>query len=444
MKKSNLVFGILLCFISFSSVKVHAQDALDTVYDDGTLSEFSIQETLSEVVDTEAVDVNSVSEQGFIPEIPANATYISDREEAITSEPSAEKILGTDNRKIVSNTTIDPYKKIAFLLITYPNGKKFIGSGNLVSSDTVLTAGHCLYDKDMGGFAKSIAVYPGYNGNYAPFGVAYSKKLMTVRAWVDSSSPQHDIGAIKLDRPIGSKVGWFGLTTNPTSPITLSGYHGDLNRKMGTETGNISRLTTNNVYYQLDSTGGSSGSGVYNNNKQILAVHAYGSNYGNYGTRINTHKLNVVKSWITLNPVAPTNTTGVNYNSHVAELGWLVNVANGGTSGTTGQNRRMEAIKININDSKFAGSIQYRTHVKDKGWLNWVSNGTVSGTTGQKRQMEAIQIKLTGELSSAYNIQYRTHLQNKGWTSWVSNGATSGTTGQNRQMEAIQIRLVKK
>lgn len=104
----------------------------------------------------------------------------------------------------------------------------------------------------------------------------------------------------------------------------------------------------------------------------------------------------------------------------------------------------MEAIKININDSKFAGSIQYRTHVKDKGWLNWVSNGTVSGTTGQKRQMEAIQIKLTGELSSAYNIQYRTHLQNKGWTSWVSNGATSGTTGQNRQMEAIQIRLVKK
>lgn len=56
---------------------------------------------------------------------------------------------------------------------------------------------------------------------------------MTVRAWVDSSSPQHDIGAIKLDRPIGSKVGWFGLTTNPTSPITLSGYHGDLNRKWG-------------------------------------------------------------------------------------------------------------------------------------------------------------------------------------------------------------------
>ena len=54
----------------------------------------------------------------------------------------------------------------------------------------------------------------------------------------------------------------------------------------------------------------------------------------------------MVKSWITLNPVAPTNTTGVNYNSHVAELGWLVNVANGGTSGTTGQNRRMEAIKL--------------------------------------------------------------------------------------------------
>lgn len=88
------------------------------------------------------------------------------------------------------------------------------------------------------------------------------------------------------------------MTTVMENPITLSGYHADLNRKMGTQTGNISSLSDNNVYYPLDSTGGSSGSGVYNNKQQIQAVHAYGSTNYNFGTRMNTEKFKLAKEWI--------------------------------------------------------------------------------------------------------------------------------------------------
>lgn len=443
MKRWNTIVGGICLGLLLAATPAYAQSELDTIYNDGAVEEFFLQESSSADLETLATEGTETPEEGLIPDIPKDAQFVSDKEIDIEKIDS-RSIIGNDNRSIVSNTTMDPYKKVAFLVTTYPNGKSYLGTGNLVSPDTVLTAGHCIYNKERGGFAKSVAVYPGYNGNYAPYGVAYSKKLMSVRGWTENSNSQHDIGAIKLDRNIGNNVGWFGLTAAMNSPITLSGYHADLNQKMGTETGNILRTSVNNVYYKLDSTGGSSGSGVYNNNKQILAVHAYGAGSENFGTRINEEKFYLVRSWITSIPLAPPSTQGVNYNSHVMNLGWIGNVANGSTAGTVGQKRRMEAIKISVNNLGYSGGIQYRSHVQDKGWMNWVSNGAVSGTTGEKKRMEAIQIKLTGDLSKSYNVEYRAHVASKGWLPWVRNGQSAGTTGEARQMEAIQIRLVKK
>ena len=55
----------------------------------------------------------------------------------------------------------------------------------------------------------------------------------------------------------------------------------------------------------------------------------------------------------------------------------------------------METIQIKLTgELSSAYNIQYRTHLQNKGWTSWVSNGATSGTTGQNRQMEAIQIRL--------------------------------------------------
>lgn len=135
-------------------------------------------------------------------------------------------------------------------------------------------------------------------------------------------------------------------------------------------------------------------------------------------------------------------TPTVSYESHISGIGWQGYRSNGTTSGTTGQSRQMEAIKIKL--SGVAGGIQYRVHIKDKGWMPWVSNDVQAGTTGQSLRMEAIQIKLTGDVAKRYDIYYRLHVEDLGWRGWAKNGAPAGTTGCGLRAEAIQIKLVNK
>lgn len=130
--------------------------------------------------------------------------------------------------------------------------------------------------------------------------------------------------------------------------------------------------------------------------------------------------------------------SNINYQVHIQDYGWLSEVSGGNIAGTTGQARRMEAIKINANG--IDGNLKYQVHVQDYGWLSEVANGTVTGTTGQSKRMEAIIIKLE---NSSYNIKYRVHAKNIGWMNWKTSGQIAGTTGESRRIEAIQIILEK-
>ena len=134
----------------------------------------------------------------------------------------------------------------------------------------------------------------------------------------------------------------------------------------------------------------------------------------------------------------------VTYSTHVQDIGWMGFVSNGETGGTTGRNKQVEAIKIEIKNAPYSGGITYRTHVQDIGWMNPVSNGSISGTTGKNKQVEAIQINLTGEMATQYDIYYRVHVEKFGWLSWAKNGQFAGTQGFAKQIEAIQIVLVDK
>jgi uncharacterized protein YjdB len=134
----------------------------------------------------------------------------------------------------------------------------------------------------------------------------------------------------------------------------------------------------------------------------------------------------------------------VTYSTHVQTYGWQGFVADGATSGTSGQSKRLEAIRISLYNQKYSGGITYRVHSQTYGWMKWVKNGTLAGTVGQSKRLEAIQIKLTGKMAKYYDVEYRVHCQTYGWMPWVKNGAIAGTTGQSKRLEAIQIRLVPK
>lgn len=138
-------------------------------------------------------------------------------------------------------------------------------------------------------------------------------------------------------------------------------------------------------------------------------------------------------------PVISVQGQGQNY-------GWQNAVGDSQTAGTTGQNLRLEGVKIKLNnaDATFPGDIEYQAHVQNEGWNGWVKNGQLGGIESRGLQMEALQIRLTGELANNYDVQYRAYVNGDGWQGWVSNGAVAGTTGQGKTMEAVQVRLVKK
>lgn len=133
----------------------------------------------------------------------------------------------------------------------------------------------------------------------------------------------------------------------------------------------------------------------------------------------------------------------LSYSGHVQDIGWQAPVTDGLISGTTGQSKRLEAIKINIS-TPYIGSITYNSSVINTGWQTAVSNGQISGTTGQAKAIEAIQINLTGDLALKYDIYYRTHIASYGWLGWAKNGAFAGSTGLSKQMEAYEVFLIAK
>ena len=53
----------------------------------------------------------------------------------------------------------------------------------------------------------------------------------------------------------------------------------------------------------------------------------------------------------------------------------------------------MEAIEIKIKES-LGKKIKYRVHVQDYGWMDWKQNGELAGTTGENKRIEAIEIKV--------------------------------------------------
>lgn len=133
----------------------------------------------------------------------------------------------------------------------------------------------------------------------------------------------------------------------------------------------------------------------------------------------------------------------VKYQTHVQNIGWQSEKADGEMSGTSGQYLRLEGIKIHLGGS-IDGGIAYATHVQTYGWQSYVTDGQLSGTSGQSKRLEAIRMNLTGNAANQYDVYYRVHAQHFGWLGWAKNGQSAGTAGYSYRLEAIQIVLVPK
>lgn len=125
----------------------------------------------------------------------------------------------------------------------------------------------------------------------------------------------------------------------------------------------------------------------------------------------------------------------VSYQVHARDIGWCNWQSDGKMAGSTGQNRRIEAFRLNP-----VGETDVTVHIKDIGNKEYknISKDTILGTTGQNKRIEAI--KITGK-DTPYI--YRVHQKNIGWTDWTFDGNWTGTKGKGLQIEAIEIMAAK-
>jgi glutamyl endopeptidase len=207
-----------------------------------------------------------------------------------------EVVLGADDRVRVPDTTLAPWRQICALRIRAADGRRFIGTGWFINSRTVITAGHCVFMHDHGGWAAEIEVIPGLDGTDRPFGEATSSRLRAVDGWIDDADPTHDYGAILLDEDLGQNTGSFAFAALSDIELTasdanISGYPGDLEngRRQFFHARTIQQVTPNRLLYDIDTFGGQSGSGIWlktGGDRVAIGIHTTGSSSGNSGVRI--------------------------------------------------------------------------------------------------------------------------------------------------------------
>ncbi|NJO07317.1 MAG: hypothetical protein HC876_18385 [Chloroflexaceae bacterium] len=127
---------------------------------------------------------------------PNEQTMVNDTGEIIRFVPSAlPPTLTTDltpqlsdviinNRRQVLDTTIVPYRWVVNIEIRFPGGAEGFCSGWFYAPYSVATAGHCIYNRDLGGWADILSVNPGRNTKAPPpytepFPTCHAVRVMT-------------------------------------------------------------------------------------------------------------------------------------------------------------------------------------------------------------------------------------------------------------------------
>ena len=127
--------------------------------------------------------------------------------------------------------------------------------------------------------------------------------------------------------------------------------------------------------------------------------------------------------------------------AHVQDYGWLDPVGEGQWCGTTGQCKRLEALKFDTEKAGFQIE-QVDVHIANEGWREYKNptKDTIIGTTYESKAIEDIRIKCLKD-DGTPRLRYRVHQAEYGDTCWtLSDGiSTLGSVGQSLRLEAIEI-----
>ena len=221
-----------------------------------------------------------------------------------------------DERVQITQTTEWPHRIHGQLKIRYGKIGEATATGILVGPHHVLTAGHNVYnnkfgDKEEEKWANSISISLGLNEDFAPFKERKVVKAYTFRKWVKDKEKGYDMALLLLDQSIGNDIGYAGLLCLDDKDIlnetvTITGYP---DTKMMTMSHKVKDITSEEIYYNIYTARGQSGSGIWINkcgSPYVLGVHTHGEikgGEGNSGTRLSSYKFKKIIGWMSQNYV---------------------------------------------------------------------------------------------------------------------------------------------
>jgi glutamyl endopeptidase len=225
-----------------------------------------------------------------------------------TQAEGREVIVDIDDRKQIPNTTVYPWRCICALRITARDGSRWSGTGWFAGPYIIITAGHCVYLHDNGGWARQIEVIPGCNGVDLPYGSSTSTRFRSVGGWINGKQNSHDYGAILLPHSYdaGERIGCFGYVSLESGAFdnlvaNISGYPGD--KPPFTQwfaARSLDSITPTALIYNIATMGGQSGTAVFaimNGQRYVVGIHTNGSSTGNSAVRITQSIYDNINSW---------------------------------------------------------------------------------------------------------------------------------------------------
>jgi V8-like Glu-specific endopeptidase len=219
------------------------------------------------------------------------------------SEQSEDRaIVGTDDRKQITDASGYPDRVVGWLWSQAQDDSWSTCTATLIGPFTAITAAHCVYVHDKGGWIKQMLFIPGVTDpESAPFGTYDWENINILKGYIENydgtnygSAMPWDMAVITLAEDAGNQLGWMGFRVDDASDwdARIIGYPGD--KPDGTMWSNSCKIKADQFgdliyWHECDTFAGSSGSSMWEDQSgdlYIRGINVAEDDKVNYGVRL--------------------------------------------------------------------------------------------------------------------------------------------------------------